>query len=140
MTPTEQDIEFFKEAKRIQEEWEPKIGDWFLYVDEEPKIVDEELFVIMRGFGYTDEHIWLPYLDQLIEMLEERGWAWRVAYYYGSEWDNREYEATLAKCDAIHSNAKGTDDRDFVENVRGPTPSIALGRALIEALKEEWGG
>jgi len=83
---------------------------------------------------YFDNPIWLPRLDQLIEMLEERGYGWRVAYYYGSEWDNRQYEVTLAKFDAIHSDAKGTDDRDFIENVRGPDPACALLRAWLEVV------
>ena len=119
--PTEQEIAFFREAKRIQEEWEPKPPDFFAYLDSHTKewrwreVFRDTLF-------YTWErlpgHIFLPRPDQLWEILEERGYRWDVGKLPDS------YTATIWKDDSI------------VE-CEGSTPSIALGKALIEVLGAE---
>ena len=131
--PTEQEIEFFKKAKRIQEEWEPKFGDRVclaphdLYDFEDGIIVypdNAEDMVVVRTDDhqhlllYLNELIWFPYQRQLQEMLEERGYRWDVGKLPNG------YTATI------------WSDLSIVE-CEGPTPSIALGKCLLEVLKEE---
>ena len=116
MTPTEQEIEFFKEAKRIQELWEPKPLD-FVY-----DLEGNEVFCLAQpliGWGPMPLNwIFVPRQGQLQEMLEERGYRWDVGKLPDS------YTATA-----------WNDDVDM--ECEGSTPSIALGKCLLEVLKEE---
>ena len=133
MTPTEQEIGFFtsEEAKRIQELWEPKFGDW---------VIDCERLAIVTGVegddvcvDYQDygaawckrkEVVFLPRQGQLQAMLEERGCDIQT---YILVLDQSEYRVK-----AIARPKKGDPIETF-----GPTPSIALGKCLLEVLKEE---
>ena len=112
--PTKQEIEFFKEAKQIQEEWEPRAGDW---------VQDKTYVGPLSGADMRDRLVklgktWLPRLDQLIEMLEERGYRWDVGKlpdsYTATTW-NDEVDDSVVECEGL-------------------TPSIALGKCLLEVL------
>lgn len=129
MTLTEQEIDFFKQAKRIQELWEPKFGD---------RVCDPEdgnrmgilahplngakwqvywLYAKRLLFAYLETLTFLPRPDQLWEMLEERGHRWDVGKLPDS------YTATI-----------WNNDVDL--ECEGPTPSIALGKCLLEVMGE----
>ena len=128
--PTEAEITFFtsEEAKRIQEEWEPKFGHWVLDGNDNIGIVNYwddahgGLYIKypghIRGAWYSRVScILLPRLDQLLEMLEERGIDWELS-------------GGLAK---IRLPGQGWADEELIVH-RAPTPSIALGKCLLEAL------
>ena len=140
--PTEQNIAFFKEAKGIQEGWEPKIGDFCVskmqgllcligarrkYESKYSLVLISGQTAIVRPGGQWDirsldsikqDFIPLFTLRQLIEMLEEKGYRWDVGKLPDS------YTATI-----------WNDDVDL--ECEGPTPSIALGKALIEVMEKE---
>ena len=125
MTPTEQEIAFFREAKRIQEEWEPQWGDWYAIrvgkslIDKwHIHLMRDEPTKLSRALNKSLGFVWLPRQGQLQEMLEERGHRWDVGKLPDS------YTATI-----------WNDDVDM--ECEGSTPSIALGKCLLEVLKEE---
>jgi len=145
MTPTEQDIEFFSSegAKRIQEEWEPKPGDFCRGTDSnviksqvglKPAsrtwlIVDYWNTDKVRVWAPSRHHpavqkdrlTWLPRQGQLQAMLVEKGYTVCLTGPYMLP---KNYQVILAR----------EDDETEVEY--GPTPSIALGKCLLEVLKE----
>jgi len=126
MTPNEAEIKFFtsEEAKRIQEEWEPKFGDFFIRPGADKwEIVDAELLVIL-SFGI--EAFFLPRQGQLWEMLEEV--TGREEGQIGLEGP---YPTPETRYGVNISSETG-----YIYH-EAPTPSIALGKCLLEVLKEE---
>ena len=136
--PTEQEIEFFssEETKRIQKLCVPKVGGFARFPDGQVGVITfvfkpqsdiDGYYRTMDVNGKWSRKVWddmkmkpifLPHQGQLQTMLEERGYRWDVGKLPDS------YTATI-----------WNDDIDL--ECEGPTPSIALGRALIEVLKEE---
>ena len=121
MTPTEQEIAFFKEAKRIQELREPTMGDWFFTPGQASRPAGCVWCMGFQKSAVFKSDAWLPRPDQLWEMLEERGYRWDVGKLPDS------YTATIWNDDVD----------DSIVECEGPTPSIALGKCLLEVLKEE---
>lgn len=63
MDLSEKYVKMCREAKEIQEMWEPQVGDWI-------KFYDEIMFLIRKSEidGYRQVSIWLPRQDQLLEI------------------------------------------------------------------------
>ena len=144
--PTKADIEFFKEAKRIQRGWEPKAWDaTYLPMSEEVHVVQaldqmggHRLVQLGHLWFPADEVIFLPRQGQLQEMLEERGYLWDVGIkaVYGTQDKYRACAFTEKEVAVflIHTGQSWSPLNAKIIWV-GPTPSIALGKCLLEVLK-----
>lgn len=138
--PSEEYIqECIKNADRLRGERKPREGDYHIYLPESYRNRDASgepihyvaiaNWSISRSLAtcelrHLKNWIWLPRLDQLIEMLEERGYflglfgPWQVE-------DGKEYAATYYN--------RGDD----VKTIYGPDPETALLRAYLEVVKSK---
>lgn len=134
--PTNEEVEFFGQPEVRQffgERWQLSLGDFFARPGEGYDVVGLELLVILT-YDRT-QVVWLPRPDQLLEMLEEKGWyRWEAntrpyrkqESWYREEWYKRQPSAKQL--------LTGADAQPSYENiaVTGPTPAIALGRCVME--------
>lgn len=150
------------ELERILREWwrkrGPQIGDWCTPKDPaEPGhglafLIGSKSRRFYRLYSSEGTQRWsllaehliedfipLPSQRQLEQMLEERGWAWRLGTDPYKEHDagerRKSYEVNAARLDAILADWKSTDDRDFVEDIEGPDPETTLLRCVLEVVK-----
>lgn len=124
--PTKEEIEFFNQPEVrefFRARWKPKFGDYTLHTKPgRPWFKDKESEQIMWILQVTpvdeppEEMIWLPRPDQLVEMLEEKGYK-RI-----------ELDIRPADCEATISQ----HPTEWARMGRGPTPAIALALALME--------
>jgi len=143
MFPSKADIKCFtsEEVKRIQELWEPKYGDWvYLPRSEQVRVVtgldrmgEVRLVEVRTHWLETRDLIFLPRQGQLQEMLEERGYG---LYHLGDERLQPDFEGRDWNPEEPYIAFAVREPSDHVEGI-GPTPAIALARALIEVIKEE---
>lgn len=133
-----------KEARRIQESWEPEFGDrvqivfsghvgTVVYYNAEYNhlcLVFEG--DIMISHWAKTSCSWLPYFNQLQKMLmEERyGLSHLGDERFHPDFDGRDWDPE----EPYRALGQGKEPGDYVKGT-GPTPAIALGRALLEAMK-----
>lgn len=99
------DTEFIKmceKAIKIQEGWEPTIGDFSIYKPYSPSLEFSLEIIRHDDFIKTDSYIWLPRQDQLQKMvLDEYSW-FNVApghfqsIYHAIIWD---FQSFVQCCD-----------------------------------------
>lgn len=85
-------------AEKLQEvvKWEPKFGDKFFMRLGDGTLRTREVEIYRKGdcAPFPEEDIWLPSLDQLLEMIEAEGY--RVDSCGGNDGE-QEYECVLFK-------------------------------------------
>ncbi len=137
-------------AEMLRELWEkrgPRVGDWFLsstsgisgiaWWEDPIRSVEEE----RAEPANQDGVFWLPRLDQLIEMLEGRGYSIRLFVNVPTQLRKPEEEnSEFGMCDASiwrrDVPMKYGDDFIEIETV-APDPASALLLALVEVMDEE---
>jgi len=154
--PTPADVGFFKEHQAFfRERWierGPRFGDWVLddgnpgiaiYIEEDEISVEHQDYEYGWCWCRKDDLIPLFRPDQLIGMLEERGY--RGALWFDIATQTNYGEAGLYSVQAFHKDRTihyplREGEAVFEILTVGPTPAIALGKALMGVWKEERDG
>ncbi len=135
--PSANDVEFFSQPEAREffgARWEPKFGDWavldddkkvvtIIYVEENDVSVEHQNYAYGSHWCRKAELIPLPRPDQLIEMLEEKG--------YKAKWDLTS-EVSLYQMTLFFGHDAALPFNSWF----GPTPAIALARCVMEVMKE----
>lgn len=103
MDKTQKYIEMCRQAREIQARWVQGKGDWF--VDEDGDIrccvsAGDESAVIRNGFRITESHgvvrlsryIWLPRLEQLMDMAQKKGISYSNTTHIYYHWVKTPYD------------------------------------------------
>ena len=117
MFPSPEYIQECIENRDKLPEWEPRPGDWGALQQNRNviSVVDEA-----SGWGQWKHFwLWLPRLDQLIEMLEERG------YHYVLGGGSGEHTADVFR---------GIEEPKII---KAPDPATALLKCLLEVIGKE---
>lgn len=111
MKPTTKEIDYFTHPDQawLQEEWEPAVGDWFLWVEHRDMGAVPEHVCVMseieepQEIGELDGEVyWLPTLSDLLGMIEDAGYDVLASSW--TEDDERRYEYTGCERATVETN------------------------------------